>query len=320
MRLWTRLTAYTREAESRYPPLGGFIPVRGAAVHYLSDGPDRGLPLVLLHGASGNLRDWTLSLMPRLARRHRVIALDRPGMGHSGPVAGGTRLDVQADVLAEALEGMGLQRYCLVGHSYSGSLALTWALARPQSVAGVALIAGAAMDWGGALGATYRVAGTPVIGHAFSRIVPLTVDAARIDTALAEIFAPQPVPLRYRHEIGAELALRPHSFRTNYRAVNTLRRQIVALAARYPELRCPIEIVHGDVDAIVPADIHAIPLAELLDRADLTLLPGIGHMPHHAAPETVMAAIERLVSRATARPRQRAAQAPQRQSPGPSVM
>lgn len=320
MRLWTRLTAYSREAESRYPPLGGFIPVRGAAVHYLTDGPDRGMTLVLLHGASGNLRDWTLSLMPRLARRHRVIALDRPGMGHSGAVAGGTRLDVQTEVLAGALERMGVGRYCLIGHSYSGSLALAWALARPESVAGVALIAGAAMDWGGALAATYRIAGMPVIGHAFSRIAPLTIDGARIETALAEIFAPQPVPARYRREIGAELALRPRTFRVNYRAVYTLHRQIVPLSARYQELRCPVEIVHGDTDGIVPADVHAIPLAERLDRAHLTLLPGIGHMPHHAAPAAVMAAIERLVSRASARPRRPMAHAPQRQSPGPSVL
>ncbi|MDT8344991.1 MAG: alpha/beta hydrolase [Thermohalobaculum sp.] len=310
MQFWDRLTGFSREAERRYPPLGGFVSVRGAQIHYLADGPVRGRPVVVLHGASGNLRDWALSLMPRLARTHRVIAFDRPGFGHSSPVPGGERLDVQAALLADALARLGLRRYWLVGHSYSGALALAWALARPAEVAGVAVVAGATMDWGGALAPAYRFCGAPIIGRAMSRIVPAVLPPARIDAALAEVFAPQPVPPRYRDEGGAELALRPHTFRTNFRAVAVLHRQIVAMMAQYPRIACPVEIVHGTEDAIVPAQIHAEGLARILPRARLTLLPGIGHMPHHAAPEAVLAAVGRLT---------RPAQTPQRQSAGPSA-
>ena len=65
---------------------------------------------------------------------------------------------------------------------------------------------------------------------------------------------------------------------------------------RYDTIACPVEIVHGDADTIVPATIHAIPLSDILPRARLTLLPGVGHMPHHAAPDDVIAAIDRLAA------------------------
>ena len=62
-----------------------------------------------------------------------------------------------------------------------------------------------------------------------------------------------------------------------------------------------VEIVHGDADTIVPLDIHSEPLARLLPDATLTVLPGIGHMPHHAAPDAVVAAIDRVFARAALR-------------------
>ena len=67
---------------------------------------------------------------------------------------------------------------------------------------------------------------------------------------------------------------------------------------RYPEITCPVEIVHGEADIIVPPQIHAIPLSNILPDARLTLLPGVGHMPHHARPNDVVAALDRLAAAA----------------------
>ncbi len=88
------------------------------------------------------------------------------------------------------------------------------------------------------------------------------------------------------------------TFRENARQVNTLRPQVVAMAARYDALTLPIEIVHGDADTTVPLDIHSGPLARRLANARLTVLPGVGHMPHHADPDAVVAAIDRAAERA----------------------
>ena len=76
-----RATVRERAAEAAYPPLGQFIEVDGRRVHALvvGEGPD----LVLIHGSSGHVRDFTFSFIDQVKDRYRVIALDRPGLGHS---------------------------------------------------------------------------------------------------------------------------------------------------------------------------------------------------------------------------------------------
>jgi hypothetical protein len=76
-----RASAREAAAEAAYPPTGAFLTVDGLRLHYevKGQGPD----LVMIHGASGSLRDLTFSLRDRLTDRYRVIVIDRPGLGHS---------------------------------------------------------------------------------------------------------------------------------------------------------------------------------------------------------------------------------------------
>ena len=70
------------------------------------------------------------------------------------------------------------------------------------------------------------------------------------------------------------------------------------MAPRYGTLTLPVEIVHGTADRVVPIDVHAEVLLQQVPSAHLTRLEGVGHMPHHAAPEAVVAAIDRAARRA----------------------
>ncbi|WP_254796912.1 alpha/beta fold hydrolase [Sulfitobacter albidus] len=70
------------------------------------------------------------------------------------------------------------------------------------------------------------------------------------------------------------------------------------MVKRYPDLTMPFEIVHGDADTIVPLTVHSEPLSKQVPGANLTVLEGIGHMPHHVAPEESVAAIDRVAARA----------------------
>jgi len=261
-------------------------------LHHLIDGPEGAAPLVLLHGASGNLRDWWLSVFAALADERRVVAFDRPGFGHSDPAPGrGWRLAEQGEALRTGLRALGIRRYVLVGHSWAGALALDWALRHPGEVAGIGVLAGATMDWGGGLGLQYRLFSAPFLGRSLAGIAPRLVGERMIARALCEIFAPQPVPEGYRAEAGIELALRPRTVRINARAVAELHGQVVANVPRYPEIACPAVVLHGTADRVVPAKVHAGPLAHALGQARLDLLQGVGHMPHHAEPERVTRAL-----------------------------
>ena len=295
-----RVSARRAAAEAAYPPTGQILQVRGRAVH--ADVSGTGPDVVLIHGASGNTRDFTFDLARRLTARYRVIVFDRPGLGWSDAAGeAGSSPQGQAEILREAARQLGVQRPVIVGHSYGGAVAMAWALQEPDATAALVLLGGATMPWPGGLGGWYSLTSSR-LGRA--TVVPLVsafAPMSRTEEAIASIFAPDPVPPGYADYVGAGLTLRPGSLGTNARQVNGLRPHIVEMSQAYAQLALPVEILHGTADTIVPADVHAIPLSTLLPDAVLTLLPGIGHMPHHADPASTVAAIDRAALRARLR-------------------
>jgi pimeloyl-ACP methyl ester carboxylesterase len=154
------------------------------------------------------------------------------------------------------------------------------------------------MPWPGGLGWQYRINGSTLGGAALPPLVTAFPPERIVDAALVAIFAPNPVPPGYEEHFGVGLTLRREALRANARQVATLRPRMVEMSERYDELTLPLEIVHGEADTIVPARIHSAPLSRIVPGANLVLLPGVGHMPHHSAPEAVEAAVDRARDRA----------------------
>lgn len=288
-------------AEAAYPPTGTLVEVDGLTVHAHVEGS--GPDLVLIHGASGNTRDFTFSLVDRLKDDFRVIAFDRPGLGWSED--GGTTFVsplAQADILRKAAARLGVQRPVVLGHSYGGAVAMAWALRDPQGTGAVVAVSAATMPWPGGLGPWYAISGSRIGGALVVPVISALAPMARADQAIAEIFAPAPVPPGYARHIGVGLTLRRDSLRTNARQVGSLKPYVMEMAALYPRLDLPVELVHGTADTIVPLSIHSAPLAQVLPDARLTIVDGAGHMPHHTHPETIVAAVESAARRASWRP------------------
>ncbi len=283
-------TRRERAVEAAFPPLGRILLVEGRRVHALTRGT--GPDLILIHGASGNLRDL-MPLIALLAPNWRVTAFDRPGLGWSDPIPDGPSLRAQALHLSQAASDLGIRDPVILGQSYGGSVALAWALHASLRPRGLVLVSSPSLPWPGALDPWYRLTNT-WIGRAL--VVPLAaafVPDAHVDAAISGIFAPDPAPEGYLGYIGAGLSLRRSALLTNTAQVNALRANIVAQSALYPILTLPIELIHGTADTIVPLTIHSQPLSAILPQAHLTVLPGTGHMPHHADPGVILAAIER---------------------------
>ena len=297
----SRATAREAAAEAAHPPLGRVIPVAGAKMHLLTqgDGPD----LVLIHGASGNLRDFTTGLMPALTARYRVTVIDRPGHGYSR-AAGGEVLTSPADqaaLIRAALTEAGITRPLVLGHSYGGAVALALALDDPAAVAGLVILSGATMPWEGDLGLWYALNDSRVGRAVIPPLITAFAPPALIDRTVASIFAPDPPPPGYAQAIGPGLSTRRAALSVNTAQVNGLLPHVTAMAARYPALSLPVEVIHGTADTITPIATHARRLAPLLPDARLTELPGAGHMPHHTHPQAVIAAIDRAAARAALR-------------------
>ena len=100
------------------------VMIDGKRTHVLDIG--QGPTVVMLHGASGNLRDFTFSLTDKLKNRYRIIAFDRPGLGYSEALsAAGDSPQEQARHLAKVLDAKRVRKALIVGHSFGGSVALT---------------------------------------------------------------------------------------------------------------------------------------------------------------------------------------------------
>ena len=289
--LW-RSTQRQAEAEAMWPPSGQFLTVDGKRLHVLVQGfgPD----LILIHGASGNLRDFTPGLVEALSGQFRVIAFDRPGLGYSDDVPGSQQLAVQAAQLAAAARQLGVKDPIILGQSYGGAVALAWAVTKTDPAPrALVLISSPALPWPGALDPWYRLTAS---GFGRAVVVPLAAaftPDAYVQRAMTAIFAPEPVPELYSQNIGVGLTLRRASLAVNARQVNALRGELVAQQDHYPGLTLPVELLHGDADTVVPLKIHAQPLSKIIPGAQLEVIAGGGHMPHQTRPGLIVAAVER---------------------------
>lgn len=295
----TQVLAARREARAAKltPPTGQDVEVAGRRVHVEvlgATGPD----LVLIHGSSGNIRDFTHRLAPELAQRYRVFVVDRPGFGWSDPLPGGGTLFDQAGAIQEAVARLGATRPLVLGHSYGGAVALTWAATRPGTLAGLLPLSGVAYPWETGLGAYYTVLSHPLGQFLVIPLLTAFTPTPVIRSEIGKVFRPQQAPAGYIGHFGPDLTLRRSQMRVNARQRRALLAEIEALSPRWAEIAVPVEVVHGESDDIVPVEIHAARLAERLPGARLTRLPGIGHAPHHVAIPDVIAAIDRLAIRA----------------------
>ncbi|MCP3140850.1 alpha/beta fold hydrolase [Pyxidicoccus xibeiensis] len=111
-----------------------------AGALHVDDGGKGGVPVVFVHASCGNTTHWAAQLA-HLRKRRRAVALDLRGHGKSTLDGGGpiSVEDFAADVDA-VVDGLGLQRFVLVGHSLGGAVTTAYAAAHPDRVVGLFLL------------------------------------------------------------------------------------------------------------------------------------------------------------------------------------
>jgi len=118
-------------AQQTTTPVDKVASVYGAKVHYVDAGT--GSPVILLHGLADDIGVWE-SVIPALAAKHRVIALDQIGFGRSDKPLLSYRVTTFVDFLDGFLNELKIDRASVVGNSLGGWVAADFALAHPDRV------------------------------------------------------------------------------------------------------------------------------------------------------------------------------------------
>lgn len=287
--------------EHEYPPIGQFIEIDGLRLHYVEKGSGAGPAVLLVHGASSNLREFTADVLPTLAQKHRVIAFDRPGYGYSERAAGPWMNPAQiAALLLDACATLGIDKPVIVGHSWAGSVVMASLVEMPERVSGGILLAGVAGHWAGSVGWTYDVGSLPIIGPLFAWTVVTPAGQLLLEQEVAPVLAPLQVPKDYVPTIGAPLALRPWSFRDNVQDMTLLSGYLQSLSPRYDRVRLPLLILHGSEDRLVPFWNHGRRVLPVVPQAEVAMVAGAGHGLHHTHTQEVAANIEPFLNRIAA--------------------
>jgi len=120
-----------QEETTATPKIEKFITTYGAKIHYVEAGS--GAPVILIHGLADNVAIWD-PVIPALAARFRVIALDQIGFGRSDKPLLNYRVSTLVDFLDVFLTELKIERASLVGNSLGGWVAAAYALAHPERV------------------------------------------------------------------------------------------------------------------------------------------------------------------------------------------
>lgn len=289
---WTQWQ--TRRAERRFPPEGQFVDTAAGRVHYIEAG--QGSPVILIHGNIGQANDFEASgLFTLLSQRHRVIAIDRPGYGYTErPMGRVWTPAAQAELIHQAMTALNVEKAVVLGHSYGAMIAAAMALAYPDAVKALVLVAGyfyptPRLDT--VMGAISKV---PVLGDTLrhSLMPPLSRLSNRLHAKRA--FAPRAVSPKYEAFVPRAMMTRPVTLSGMAGDSSLMAASAASISRKYEKLRLPVTIVTGDGDKMVNTERQSFRLHQQLPQSELKVIPHAGHMVHYAAARKLSTWIEAL--------------------------
>lgn len=284
-----------RLAESEFLPSGRFVVVEGLRLHYRCEGWGR--PVVLLHGNAGFLRDYD-GLLAGVPSGYRFCSFDRPGHGYSErPIGNPVTPAVQARLLRGALGQLGIERPLLVGHSWSGTLVLRYALDYPREVSGLVLLGAVSYGEEGVSSPLDTVATAPILGTLVRHTIWIPFSGGFVERSLARAFSPNPVPDEYLRA-ARMLWTKPVQAKATAEDNQTAGPALREMSGRYGSIDSPVTIVTADSDLLVPPEKHAYPLHRTIAGSRLVVLPEAGHNVQHTRAGAVSEAIRTTSDRA----------------------
>jgi pimeloyl-ACP methyl ester carboxylesterase len=266
----------------------GVASVMGYRMAYVAGGA--GEPIVFLHGLGHAASAWD-EVLPYLARRFRVFAVDMLGCGRSDKPRVDYSLAALATYTRLFMDAVGIRRGHLVGHSLGGGIAMQTAWQYPERIQRLALVAPGGL--GHDLRFLLRLATLPgaswgLAGAAWplwTRLVLHTPFGKRVSPVARE-------NMRMWTRLGQ--ADSRWAFMRMLRGVSNINGQTVSALDGLALMQQPVLLLWGERDRTIPV-VHARRAAPLIPHCQLEILPGCTHYPPLEQPDVVAALLERFL-------------------------
>lgn len=255
-------------------------------VHFRDEGPKTDTtPIVLLHGTAASLHTWE-GWAKSLSATRRVITLDLPGFGLTGPsVLGDYSDDAYDSFLLSFFRQLQIDRMVLGGNSMGGGLAWLYAARHADQVAALILVDAGGLD-------------------VRSEAVPagFRVPDSRVLHWLAGVFLPRPLVDRSLREVYGDpskvsAALVDRYFELTLREGNreALTQRLAQRAPGQhadllPRIQAPTLILWGGKDRLIPPA-AAERFHQAIAHSTVQTFPGLGHVPQEEDPVSTVQAV-----------------------------
>ena len=262
--------------------------------------PSSQSPVVLLHGYGDTADAWR-RVVPPLARRRRVVAIDVPPFGRSGDPPecfADDLIGCYTEFFPALFEELEIERAAFVGHSLGGAMALTVALEAPKLVDRLVLVAPAGLGdsapwwW-------HAISGRWLNWPALLRL-PNPVAKPAVKAALRGFLEERLVhDTRAMSEVIDHFVQLHGGPRELKHLIDTGRSLMAGytgeLLARCASLEMPVMVLWGSEDRLTPAD-HAEAFAKVVPHAEVKMLEYCGHYPQLELPTRVTRLLDEFLS------------------------
>jgi magnesium chelatase accessory protein len=265
--------------------------------HVQRMGPPGAPGVLLLHGTGASSHSWR-GLLPLLAQRFDVLALDLPGHAYtSTPPPAGLSLPAMAAALGALLRQLHFSPALVVGHSAGAAIAVRLVLDGAAAPQALVSLNGALLPLHGLAGQIFSpmaklLALNPLVPHLFSWRAADPRVLKRLIAGTGSTLDAEGLELYRRLVADPAHAAGALGMMAQWR--------LEPLQADLPRLKVPLHLVVGEADTTLPPA-HARRVQALLPGATCTRLPGLGHLAHEEQPARVAALITDIADAASAR-------------------
>lgn len=260
-----------------------FMPILGMNVHYRDEGVQSdSVPLILIHGMSSSLNTWD-SVALALAAERRVISLDLPGFGLTGPSPENTyNYDFYSKFIDSFTNRLQLKQFILAGNSMGGGISWNYALHNPKAVSKLILIDASGYpkkNESGSLG--FKIASTPVINNLMLFVTPKALVRKSLETIYYDQTRVTDAQVDRFHDIAIRAGNRKaalHIFKGSFATTKN--------KGQISQIKTPTLILWGDKDNLISVE-NAYRFKQDIKDSKVEIYQNVGHVPMEEVPKMV---------------------------------